>query len=688
MAAAFGPLFVVLMSLMILVCAAFFLNELYEQRRSLVQLTASTAVEGIRYGQFSGKHRVQMVTEGMMEKAGESLAYVVVLDENGQRLAHSDPERLDDPVIESEWVTALAALEREAAFTRERLVDGRHVTEVFERVNVGFEGQTPWTVRVGVFTQSRQDVLRRGAPLIGGLLLVSLAAAVAGVYLLSRRLSAPVKRQALELHSIMTFAPLLVAITDRGGAVLRASSQFYEQMQLIPEAPVWLGELFPELLEADEDTARREVEVTINGAQRVLLVTRFLLNPEDPLRSLRCFIAADITEQHQTEQERDRLEAQLRQSQKLEAVGLLAGGVAHDFNNLLTIIGLNAELIEDVSSEDAVLAMAGSISAASVSATALTGQLLAFSRRQVLAIEAVNLNSVILGIGPMLKRLISEYITMTYTPTEALWPVSADIGQMEQVVMNLVINARDAMSDGGRLTITAENRSFTEGDLVDQPDVEPGDYVLLTVSDTGQGIPPEILPRILEPFFTTKELGQGTGLGLSTIHGIVSQHKGHIWIYSEPGVGTTFRIALPRLLHTTVSATREREQPATLPVGDEVILVVEDDSAVRATIASILKDAGYTTHEAVDGYDALEKLPELDPRPVMVLSDMIMPRMKGHELAVRLRQIAPELKMLFLSGYSEDVVRHQVDLGGAELVQKPPSVRQLREAVRRTLDRE
>jgi len=686
MAAAFGLLFVVLMSLIILVSGAFYNNELYKQRRSLVELTANTAVASIHYVQFSGKHRVQLVIEQMLDE--ESLAYIEVLDEAGQRVAHSDPARLEEPLIEGEWMGALAALEGQGRFTRERLHAGRQVTEVFEQIQVGFEGQTPWVVRVGVYTESRGDVLRRAAPRIGSLLVLTLVVAVMGVYLLSRRLSAPINQQARELERIMDFSPLLIAITDPQGVVLRGSHEFYERLGVAEEDHPRLDALLPELAGGEAAGAvREEIEVSIGDARRVLMVARFLMNPARPETSLRCMIAADITEQHQTERERDRLEALLRQSQKLEAVGLLAGGVAHDFNNLLTIIGLNAEMIEFAAPEGSpVIERAASITSAADSATALTKQLLAFSRRQVLAIEAIDLNAVILGIGPMLKRLISEQITLSYTPQEALWPVSADVGQMEQVVMNLVINARDAMPDGGMLTITSENRSFTAADLRDRPEVEPGDYALLTVSDTGQGIPAEILPRILEPFFTTKELGQGTGLGLSTIHGIVRQHKGHIWIYSEPGVGTTFRVALPRL-HGEVVLPREPERAVDPPGGDEVILVVEDDQDVRGVIASILQDAGYTTYEASDGVDALEKLPGLEPQPVLVISDMIMPRMKGHELAARLRASDPGLRVLFLSGYSEEVVLDKVDLGDIELVQKPPSVRQLRAAVRRTLDR-
>ena len=253
--------------------------------------------------------------------------------------------------------------------------------------------------------------------------------------------------------------------------------------------------------------------------------------------------------------------------------------------------------------------------------------------------------------------------------------------------MNLAVNARDAMTDGGRLIVRTTNQVFGVGDLLDRPEVVPGEYVVLTVSDTGCGMSAEVQDKVFEPFFTTKAVGEGTGLGLATVHGIVRQSGGHIWLYSEPGVGTTFRICLPRLVGPGEPAPEGRAEPAMPPPGGtETVLVVEDDASVRSTVCSILVEAGYTTLEAANGVIALEMLGQADPLPDLVLTDLVMPVMKGPELARCIVARWPEMRIVFMSGYSAEVVEMHVDLGDFPVVQKPSTVNELRATVRRALD--
>lgn len=377
------------------------------------------------------------------------------------------------------------------------------------------------------------------------------------------------------------------------------------------------------------------------------------------------------------------LQNQLRQSQKMEAVGRLAGGVAHDFNNLLTVINGMSELLADDLSGDH-LKHINMISDAGRRAAELTRQLLAFSRRQVLNICPLPLNDVVASTMSLLKRLIGSEVTLTFEPGSELWLTEGDIGQMEQVLMNLVINARDAMPDGGTLSVRTENATFSGITEMDGTEVTDGNYVVLIVADSGSGMSREVVQRIFEPFYTTKETGKGTGLGLATVHGIVHQSGGHLWVFSEPGVGTTFRIAFPQ-----VEAEPETEEmrPRLPPGGSgEAILLVEDDEAVRTVLTRMLSRAGYVVATAEDGQFALEYLESAETPPDLIITDIIMPRLGGVKLARLIRDENPDQRIIFLSGYSPNLIDLGPGFVEAELLQKPPRALQLLELVRRTLD--
>jgi PAS domain S-box-containing protein len=390
--------------------------------------------------------------------------------------------------------------------------------------------------------------------------------------------------------------------------------------------------------------------------------------------------------------ERRILEAQVRQASRMDAIGRLASGVAHDFNNLLSVvIGFSEMLVAELKEEDPMRADLEEIRGAGLRAADLTRQLLAFSRQQVLQPRVVDLNEVLLGMERMLRRLIGEDVELTATRFPALRKIVVDPGQMEQVIMNLAVNARDAMPRGGRLNIETSEVILDEAFAAEHVDVKPGAHVMLTVSDTGFGMDWATQARMFEPFFTTKEVGKGTGLGLATVFGIVRQSGGAIAVRSEPGVGTTFRVYFPTQAPEATAGT-----PVAAPIaapfqptlrGSETILLVEDEERVRHLARTVLRKYGYTVIDAQGGGDAL-LLCEQYAAPIhLLLTDVVMPRMGGPQLAERLLAIRPGLKVLYMSGYTDDAtVRHGVLDSTIRFLQKPITPEALARAVREALD--
>lgn len=389
-----------------------------------------------------------------------------------------------------------------------------------------------------------------------------------------------------------------------------------------------------------------------------------------------------------TQQEQKQLEERLRQAHKMEAVGRLAGGVAHDFNNLLTIIRGNSDLLMDREGADAFHnKCVDQIQKAAGRAVSLTRQLLAFSRMQVLQPRVMDLNGVVAEMGKMLPRLIGEHIEYSFSPDPKLVSVKADPGQIEQVILNLAVNARDAMPAGGKLSVRTANICVDKAAAANRPPMTAGQYVLLRVSDTGQGMDDATKAHIFEPFFTTKEVGKGTGLGLATVYGVVKQSGGFIWVDSSTGKGTTFEIYLPQAAGQAVSAVVE-EKPAAISGGNETVLVVEDEAGVRELACQFLRVKGYNVLEAEGGLEALDVARRHLGTIHLLLTDMIMPKMNGDDLAARLKAIRPEIRVAFMSGYSEFA---RGDLGkgfpGAPVLQKPFSPASLVEIVRDALAR-
>jgi PAS domain S-box-containing protein len=453
-------------------------------------------------------------------------------------------------------------------------------------------------------------------------------------------------------------------------SLLRSSNHdatFYHDMwQTLASGRVWQGRMINQKRDGNLYTADATISPLRNQAREIV---NYVATMRDVTREVE-------------------LEEQFRQAQKMEAVGRLAGGVAHDFNNLLTIIHLSTRLLEKkLHRQDPLWEHVQRIQDAGRRATDLTKQLLAFSRREIVEPQVLNLNEVLGELDKMLRRLIGEDVELTLRPAEELWPVKIDPTQVEQVVINLAVNARDAMPSGGSLTLETANVMLDTAYAARHLDVEPGEYVLLAVSDTGAGMSNEVKARLFEPFFTTKERGKGTGLGLATVFGIVKQNRGHIWVYSEAGQGTTFKVYLPRAAEGALALSRlptVSVEPSAR--GSETLLVVEDESDVRDLVRDILAAWGYRILAARDGVEALEVAQSHEGSIHLLITDVVMPRLSGKALADQLRASRPGLRVLFTSGYTDNaIVQHGVLAEGVHFLSKPFELEALARKVREVL---
>jgi nitrogen-specific signal transduction histidine kinase len=394
-----------------------------------------------------------------------------------------------------------------------------------------------------------------------------------------------------------------------------------------------------------------------------------------------------IVERRRAEEEKEKLQAQLQQARKIESIGRLAGGVAHDFNNMLgVILGRTQMALDQMAPTHPLYDDLEEIQRAAERSADITRQLLAFARKQTVSPILIDLNKTVSDMKKMLQRLIGENIDLTWIPGRNLWPVRMDPGQIDQILANLCVNARDAIEGAGRVTLTTNNVAIDEVSGTGPEDCSPGDYVLLTVSDDGCGISPELHAQLFEPFFTTKEVGKGTGLGLSTVYGIVKQNRGYITVESEPGHGTTFKIYLPRHM------AKENHLPEHAPVqpaahGHETILLVEDEPAILKMTTLMLERLGYVVLPAGRPGEAIHLAREHAGAIHLLITDVVMPEMNGRDLAKNLLSVYPDLKRLFMSGYTADVIAHQGVLDeGVHFIQKPFRKNELAEKVREALD--
>mgnify|MGYP001136909649 CR=1 FL=1 len=426
---------------------------------------------------------------------------------------------------------------------------------------------------------------------------------------------------------------------------------------------------------------------TLEGNQKYVWEKGVGIFDNGQLLFLEGFIS-DITERKTAEMERGRLQSQLLQSQKMESVGRLAGGVAHDLNNMLVaILGYGELLMADAGLEDRHKRRVELMHQAGLRSKNLVSQLLAFSRKQTLQVESLDISQVISDFIQLLEKTIREDIEMLYTLSPGLPSINADRSQLEQVILNLAVNAQDAMPEGGRLTIETGVADLDENYASHHFGISPGRYVKLVVSDTGIGMDRETQEQIFEPFFTTKKPGEGTGLGLATVYGIVKQHQGSIWVYSELGQGTTFKIFLPATGPAQAGSTTAVQASQVQTGGLETVLVVEDDDMVRELAVSMLQDQGYTVLSAASGQECLELLNSHEGRIDLMLTDVIMPDMNGKTLFERVVRHDPDIRVLFMSGYTDNVISHHGVLdNGVAFLQKPFSFQDLSLKVREVLD--
>ena len=525
---------------------------------------------------------------------------------------------------------------------------------------------TPWVVQLEfpeeVFTKQANVFLWRGITMGIALLILAWASAL----VLSRTITNP-------LH-LLTKAASSIAAGDRSRLV---------DIQTKDE----LGTLA---------VAFNEMVVTVRDSEGELerKVRERTSELEEANEQLQHFSQSNALKR--TEAEKEKMEAiealrssekQLQQAQRLEAVGRLAGGVAHDFNNLLTVIMGYSTLLTRSNLEELAHERVLEINKAAQRASSLTRQLLAFSRKQVLKPEVLDINSLVEGTGKMLRRLIGEDIEVITSLKPGVGKINADPGQIEQVLINLVVNARDAMPDGGTITIETANVELDPAYSDMHIEVMAGSYVMLVVSDTGIGMDAETKSHIFEPFFTTKEVGKGTGLGLSMIYGIIKQSGGNIWVYSEPGKGTSFKIYLPRVhveYRAAFAAYKESNTPPVLAT--ETILLVEDDEMVRKLAADILQEKGYQVLVGKTGEEAIRICREHEGHIDLLLTDVVMPSMNGRKLAERIRVIQNDIKMVYMSGYTDDsIVHHGVLAPGTDFLQKPFTAETLSSKIREVL---
>ena len=720
------------------------LNEIIRRAETSSKSAAAVAAYSLVSGDSLGLDHI--VFEG--KSSNDDVEYMAIVDKKMRILAHSDIKKRGEVLQEAEGDT----LKRHGDGTIIREIPF-HDNKIFEIYTpILFKGESLGSVLVGVNQSVLLKAQRFAREQIFWVCAAILLAAVAGVIGISMLITRSIHELALgveeleqgkwgrplrvyskdelgkltesfnkmsrtimeqqeevskytrQLQTLSESAPFGMVIIDKDGTFEYINPKFRDlfgfDLNDIPNGKTWFRKAYPDPtyrhhvvsawtddLTGFKSGEKRPRTFTVTCKDRTEKIINFILVRLESGENL--VACEDITDLKRSEEEKAVLQEQLRQSQKVEAIGRLAGGIAHDFNNLLTVIKGYSQLSRvGLQEGDPLRENMDGIQNAAERAASLTRQLLAFSRRQAMELKVLDLNNLLRDLEKMLRRLIGEDIEMVLQLAEDLGRVKADVGQIEQVIMNLAVNAKDAMPSGGKLTIETANMELDESYARRHVDMTPGHYVMFSVSDTGLGMTPEVRERIFEPFFTTKEKSKGTGLGLSMVYGIVKQSNGHIWVESMQGKGTTFKIYLPRV-NEPLEETRKEVLMEELPRGNETILVVEDEEEVRKLVGKILEKQGYRILETINGDDALVAC-ERHRSPIhLMLADIVMPGISGTELAHLLKPLYPEIKILYMSGYTDDaIVRHGVLGKRVNYIQKPFTMEGLARKVREVLDQD
>jgi PAS domain S-box-containing protein len=720
------------------------LNEIVKRAETSSKSAAAVAAYNLVSGDLLGMDHI--VFKG--KSSNSDVEYMAIVDKNMKILAHSDIKKRGQ-VLEEAMGHILKNMEdgtvvREISFSKDKIFEiytpihfkGKSLGSVFVGVNRSVLLKAQRFARIRIFWLFASTLLVAVMGVIGISILItrSIHELASGVKELEQgnwgrslrvyskdelgkltesfnKMSRTIMEQQEEvskytqqLQTLSENAPFGMVMIDKDGTYKYINPKFREllgyDLNDIPNGKTWFRKAYPDPtyrhqvistwiddLEGFKSGEKRPRTFTVTCKEGTKKIINFI--PVQLETGENLMACEDITELKQAEEEKAVLQEQLRQSQKVEAIGRLAGGIAHDFNNLLTVIKGYSELSRiELKEGDALRGNIDEIQNATERAASLTRQLLAFSRRQVMEMKVLDLNTLLRDLDKMLQRVIGEDIELITLLAEDLGRTKADVGQIEQVIMNLAINAKDAMPSGGKLTIETANVELDESYARSHVDVKQGHYVMFSVNDTGVGMSPEVRERIFEPFFTTKEKGKGTGLGLSTTYGIVKQSEGHIWVYSIQGKGTTFKIYLPRVNEPLEDIRKEVSQEE-LPRGNETILIVEDEEEVRKLAGKILERQGYKILETYNGDEAL-LVCERHKSPIhLMLADIIMPGMSGSELANLLKPLYPEIKILYTSGYTDNaIVHHGVLEKGVNYIQKPFTLEGLARKVREVLDKD
>ena len=635
---------------------------------------------------FSGRYHAQLLIEQYVE-ADPDLVYVRIVEHDGSVYAEAGelPEGAAEPAGQAKGGARFADV----------VVGSRPVREVVTPFRSGFLDEEIGVVRIGVSRAYGRKRLRRNSLVFVVLGLITGLLALALVVRSSRRLAAPVQELASDFSGLLEHAPLAVAIQDRDGVIRRASATFEELFGAgEPVVGRALRDLLPEehaadlerqdavLLSGRSALERAERRHRSGDRDRVLVCTRFPLGHTGGQVESLCTVALDVTEQRELEQS-------LLQARRMESIGQFAGGVAHDFNNILTGIAGAADMITLSEGDPRTIKQQGDQLRSLVSmAAGLTSRLLSFGRKQVTVIGLHDLNAIVTDLLPFLGRIVREDVRVEFEPSEGAVPVEVDRGQIDQVLLNLVSNARDAMPLGGPIRVETGTVQIEAEQVVGREQLPAGAYALLRVRDQGTGIPEEIRGSLFDPFATTKGLGQGTGLGLAIVYGIVTGHGGAITFETREGEGTTFSVHLPLSKGVVAEPVVEVQCGRAVARVGLALLVVEDNLFVRNSVVAALRRMGHDVWEASDGQEGVDEFTAQPDRFDAVLVDVVMPRLNGAQVAEAIREMAPQTPILFMTGYDDDILEGMLEHDRLlSWIQKPFTVEALASGLSELLGR-